>query len=161
MKNISSLYLLSFSSYWENSRIFRFFGWDTYCTAATMELLSTSKVKILDRKVALDLGKARGGKSWRRILQKSEKILQAFSKIRENFLRFFKNRGRGPLPPLPRSRGPPLDLPLDEMVCHAKFGCTGSYRDQVHKEQTNKLSSLYMSQKNLKYSSIYNINFVF
>jgi hypothetical protein len=27
-----------------------------------------------------------------------------------------------------------LDLPLDERVCHAKFGCTGSYLVQMHKE---------------------------
>ena len=37
-----------------------------------------------------------------------------------------------------------LDLPLDERRVHAKFGCTGSYRVQMHKEQTDKLSSLYI-----------------
>jgi hypothetical protein len=36
------------------------------------------------------------------------------------------------------------DLPLDERVSPPKFGCTGSYRDQMHKEQTNKHSSLYI-----------------
>jgi hypothetical protein len=30
-----------------------------------------------------------------------------------------------------------LDLLLDERVCYAKFGYTGSYRAQLHKEQTN------------------------
>ncbi len=65
------------------------FGWDTYCSALTMGLLSTPEVKILNRKVV-------------------------------------------------------LDLLLDERVWHAKFGCTGSYRVQMHKEQTNKLSSLYI-----------------
>ncbi len=32
-----------------------------------------------------------------------------------------------------------LDLPLDERGGHAKFGCTDSYRDQMHKEQTDIL----------------------
>ncbi len=49
-------------------------------------------------------------------------------------------------------KGIVLDLPLDERRVHAKFGCTGSYRDQMHNEQTNKqthkhtnkLSSLYI-----------------
>jgi hypothetical protein len=30
-----------------------------------------------------------------------------------------------------------LDLSLDERGGHAKFGCIGSYRVQMHKEQTN------------------------
>ena len=52
MKTVG-LYLLSFSSYWKNSRTHRLFGWDTYCSAPTMGLLSTSEVKVLYWKVAL------------------------------------------------------------------------------------------------------------
>jgi len=36
-----------------------------------------------------------------------------------------------------------LDLPLNGRGVYAKFGCTGSYRAQMDKEQTYKLSSLY------------------
>jgi hypothetical protein len=37
-----------------------------------------------------------------------------------------------------------LDLPLGERDDHAKVGCTGFYRIQMHKEQTNKHSSVYI-----------------
>ncbi len=36
------------------------------------------------------------------------------------------------------------DFPLDERACHAKFSCTGSYRDQIHKEQTNKQTFFFI-----------------
>jgi hypothetical protein len=35
-------------------------------------------------------------------------------------------------------KGIVLDLPPNERRVHAKFGCTGSYCVQMHKEQTNK-----------------------
>jgi hypothetical protein len=41
-----------------------------------------------------------------------------------------------------------LDLLLDKRRVHAKFGCTGSYRVQMHKEQTDKHSSLYIRLNN-------------
>jgi hypothetical protein len=37
-----------------------------------------------------------------------------------------------------------LDLLLDERGGHAKFGCTGSYRVQMHKEQTNKQTFFFI-----------------
>jgi len=39
-----------------------------------------------------------------------------------------------------------LDLPLNERGGYAKFGCTGSYRDQMHKEQTNFLVDIYIDR---------------
>jgi hypothetical protein len=36
-----------------------------------------------------------------------------------------------------------LDLPLGRRRVPGKFGCTGCYGTQMHKEQTDKHSSLY------------------
>jgi hypothetical protein len=36
-----------------------------------------------------------------------------------------------------------MDLPQDERGGYAKFGCTGFYRVQMHKEQTNFLLYIY------------------
>jgi hypothetical protein len=36
-----------------------------------------------------------------------------------------------------------LDRPLNERGGYEKFGCTGSYRVQMHKEQTNILLYIY------------------
>jgi hypothetical protein len=36
-----------------------------------------------------------------------------------------------------------IDLTQDERGGYAKFGCTGSYRVQMHKEQTNFLLHIY------------------
>jgi hypothetical protein len=37
-----------------------------------------------------------------------------------------------------------LDLPLNERGGYAKFSCTGSYRVQMHKEQTNKQTNFLL-----------------
>jgi len=37
-----------------------------------------------------------------------------------------------------------LDRPLNERGGYARFDCTDSYRVRMHKEQTSKLSSLYI-----------------
>ncbi len=39
-----------------------------------------------------------------------------------------------------------LDLPLNERGGYVKFGCTGSYRAQMHKEQTNFLVDIYIDR---------------
>jgi hypothetical protein len=41
-------------------------------------------------------------------------------------------------------RWSPLDFPLDLEECHRKFGDASCYRDQMHKEQTDRHSSLYI-----------------
>jgi hypothetical protein len=46
--------------------------------------------------------------------------------------------------PMLSEKGIVLDLLLDERRVHAKFGCTGSDRGQMHKEQTDKHSYLYI-----------------
>jgi hypothetical protein len=109
-----------------------------------MLLLITSEVKIFERKVALRPRAARSVSSRGRVLQQSVKILQIFWKIRTFSLIFWKLEEVFPLPPLPRARGSRLDLPPDVKVCHAKFGCSDSYRNQMHKEQTGRHSSLYI-----------------
>jgi translation initiation factor RLI1 len=38
-----------------------------------------------------------------------------------------------------------VDLLLDERMIPGKFGCTGYYGVVMHKEQTNKHSSLYIT----------------
>ena len=42
-ENRRSLSPLSFSSYWENSRTLGLFGWQTYCIAPTIRLVSTRR----------------------------------------------------------------------------------------------------------------------
>jgi hypothetical protein len=37
-----------------------------------------------------------------------------------------------------------LGVPLDERVCPAKLGCTGSYRTQMYKEQTIKQTFFFI-----------------
>ena len=135
MKTVG-LYLLSFSSYWKNSRTHRLFGWDTYCSAPTMGLLSTLEVKLLHWKVALAQWKCEDIKARCKYLR-NRRIFSTFFKKSEKFsIMFWKWGGR--FPPASCTRRPRLDLPLDQRVYHAKFGCSSSYRDWMHKEQTNK-----------------------
>jgi hypothetical protein len=67
-----------------------------------------------------------------------------FLKITKNFFRFFKTRGAKPLSPPSRWCRPPLDLPQDDRVWHAKFGRASTYRDRMHKEQTNKQTFFFI-----------------
>ena len=142
MKTVG-LYLLSFSSYWENSRTHRLFGWDTYCSAPTMGLLNTSEVKVFDWKVALDPGIAWGDKSRTRLLQKSENISTFFKKS-ENFptiiwkLGGFYRFSLGPANPV-------LAFPWTQgyaMQSLAALALTGT--ECIKSKHTNKLSSLYI-----------------
>ena len=138
MAKATGLYLLSFSSYWENSHTHGLFGWDTYCSASSMELLSTSVVKVFHWKVALGTGTAWRHKSGRRVLQKSEHIFDIFFLNPKIFPQFFENWRGLPLP-LFRSCRPLLDLSLDPRVCHAKFGCSSSYRDWMHCKKNRRI----------------------
>jgi hypothetical protein len=70
-----------------------------------------------------------------------------------------------PLPPPPlllQPRQHRLDLPLDLEECHGKFGDASYYRDQMHKEQTDrqtdKHSSLYIYRCKY-YNIVYRIDF--
>ena len=63
-------------------------------------------------------------------------------KIRKFSAVFQKIGGKAPTPS--RARRPPHDLPLDLRVCHGKFGDASYYRDRMHKEQTDRHSSLYI-----------------
>ncbi len=51
---------------------------------------------------------------------------------------------RHPSPRPPWSCQPCLDLPLNERVCHAKFDCIGSYRDQRHREHTERQTNILL-----------------
>jgi hypothetical protein len=84
MKKISGFYFLLFSSYWENGSTFGLFAWDTYCTASTIGVIKyLGGEKKLGRAVAHDPEVVRGFKSWRKVLQKLDEILQKFWKIRK------------------------------------------------------------------------------
>jgi hypothetical protein len=98
-----------------------------------MGLLSTLEVEVLDRNEALHPGAARRGIGVRRVLQKSEKILQ-----------FFKKLGEGQSSPPPRLRLPRLDLLLDVRVCNRNFGDASSYRDRMHKEETDRQTFFFI-----------------
>jgi hypothetical protein len=53
--------------------------------------------------------------------------------------------------PMLSKKGIVLDLSLDERRVHAKFGRTVSYCVRMHKEQTNKHSSIYIRLKNFRW----------
>ena len=132
MKTVG-LYPLSFLSYWENSRTHRLFGRDTYCSAPTMGLLSTSEVKVLYWKAALAQWQCDDIKAKCKYLRN----LRIFST-------FFWKWGRGTFPPPSCTCRPRLGLLLDPRMHHAKFGCSSSYRDWMHKEQTNKQTFFFI-----------------
>ncbi len=102
----------------------------------------------MDRKIALDLPlDERGGHakfvctdSYRDQMTK----MSIFEKSEKNFSGFSKTGGGEPPSPLSRVRGSRLDLPPDLRIYHAKFGCTGSYRDQMHKEQTDRQTFFFI-----------------
>ena len=99
----------------------------------------------MDREVALDPEAARRIKSWRRVLQKSKKILQNFWKIRK-FSPIFQKLGEGDLPHRSLGRADfVLTLPWTKgyaMQSLVALALTGT--KCIKNKQTNKLSLLYI-----------------
>ena len=88
----------------------------------------------------LDLGEYHGKfgdvSSYRKQMHKEQ-----IRKIRK-FSAVFQKMGVSPT--LPRARRPRLDLPPDLRICHGKFGDASSYRDQMHKEQTDRQTDILL-----------------
>ena len=105
------------------------FRWDTHCSGSTMGLLSLPEIKVLYRKVALAQWQCEDIKARCKYLR-NRRTFSTFFKKSENFSTIFWKRGRGTFPTSSRSHRPRLGLPLDPRVCHAKFGCSSSYKDR-------------------------------